>query len=67
MIPDPSTIGCCWASRAFSELELAMFRRRSQEALRLKAARGELNTAVAIGYRRGAGGRLEKHPGQADP
>ena len=46
----------------FSELELAMFRQRSQEALRLKAARGELNTTVAIGYRRGADDRLEKHP-----
>jgi DNA invertase Pin-like site-specific DNA recombinase len=33
----------------FSELELSIFRRRSQEALRLKAARGELYTTVAIG------------------
>jgi DNA invertase Pin-like site-specific DNA recombinase len=38
----------------FSELELSMFRQRSQEALQLKAARGELNTTVAIGYRRRA-------------
>ena len=46
----------------FSELELAMFRQRSREALRLKAARGELNTTVAIGYRRGADDRLEQDP-----
>jgi DNA invertase Pin-like site-specific DNA recombinase len=45
----------------FSELELSMFR-RSQEALRLKAARGELHTTAAIGYRRGADGRLEQDP-----
>ena len=47
---------------AFSELELSVFRQRSQEALRLKAARGELHTTVAIGYRRGADGRLEQDP-----
>jgi excisionase family DNA binding protein len=46
----------------FSELELSMFRQRSQEALRLKAARGELNTTVAIGYRRDADDRLEQDP-----
>jgi DNA invertase Pin-like site-specific DNA recombinase len=46
----------------FSELELSMFRQRSQEALRLKAARGELNTTVAIGYRRRADDRLEQDP-----
>jgi excisionase family DNA binding protein len=46
----------------FSELELSMFRQRSHEALRLKAARGELHTTVAIGYRRSADGRLEKDP-----
>src|SRR5438132_8002340 len=38
----------------FSELELSILRQRSQEALRLKAARGDLYTTVAIGYRRGA-------------
>jgi excisionase family DNA binding protein len=48
----------------FSELELSMFRQRSREALRLKAARGELHTTVAIGYRRGADGRLEQDPDQ---
>src|SRR6478672_614789 len=46
----------------FSELELAMFRQRSREALRLKAARGELHTMAAIGYRPGADGRLEQDP-----
>jgi len=35
---------------------------RVQEALRLKAARGELHTTVAIGYRRGADDRLEQDP-----
>jgi DNA invertase Pin-like site-specific DNA recombinase len=39
---------------AFSELELSTLRQRSREALRLKAARGDLHTTVAIGYRRGA-------------
>jgi DNA invertase Pin-like site-specific DNA recombinase len=38
----------------FRELEMSIFRQRSQEALRLKAARGELYTTVAIGYRRSA-------------
>jgi DNA invertase Pin-like site-specific DNA recombinase len=35
---------------AFSELELSILRQRSQEALRLKAARGELHTRMAVGY-----------------
>src|SRR6201985_274080 len=46
----------------FSELELSMFRQRSQQALRLEAARGELHTTVAIGYRRSADDRLEQDP-----
>jgi excisionase family DNA binding protein len=46
----------------FSELELSTLRQRSQEALRLKAERGDLHTVVAIGYRRGADGRLEQDP-----
>jgi DNA invertase Pin-like site-specific DNA recombinase len=46
----------------FSELELSIFRQRSQQALRLKAARGELYTTVAIGYRRSADDRLEQDP-----
>jgi hypothetical protein len=46
----------------FSELELSILRQRSQEALRLKAARGDLHTTVAIGYRWGADDRLEQDP-----
>ena len=46
----------------FSELELSIFRQRSREALRLKAARGDLQTTVAVGYRRGADGRVEVDP-----
>ena len=46
----------------FSELELSIFRQRSQQALRLKAARGDLYTTVAIGYRRSADDRLEQDP-----
>ena len=46
----------------FSELELSILRQRSQEALRLKAARGDLHTTIAIGYRRGADDRLEQDP-----
>jgi excisionase family DNA binding protein len=46
----------------FSELELSILRQRSQEALRLKAARGELHTSVAVGYVRGADDRLEIDP-----
>ncbi len=48
----------------FSELELSTLRQRSQEALRLKAARGELHTTVAVGYRRSADDRLEQDPDQ---
>src|SRR3954463_15849681 len=44
---------------AFSELELSMLRQRSQEALRLKAARGDLHTTIAIGYVRSTDNRLE--------
>ena len=47
---------------AFSELELSTFRQRSQEALRLKAARGELHTNVAIGYIRADNDKLEMDP-----
>jgi len=45
-----------------SEMELTILRQRSQEALRLKAARGELHTSVAIGYLRSMEDRLEKDP-----
>jgi excisionase family DNA binding protein len=46
----------------FSELELSILRQRCQEALRLKAARGDLHTTVAIGYVRSADDRLEIDP-----
>jgi DNA invertase Pin-like site-specific DNA recombinase len=45
-----------------SEMELSTFRQRSQEALRQKAARGELLTTVAIGYLRTADDRVEIDP-----
>jgi predicted homoserine dehydrogenase-like protein len=34
----------------YSELELSVLRQRSQEALRVKAARGDLLRTVAVGY-----------------
>lgn len=46
----------------FSEMELYTLRQRSQEALKLKASRGELHTSVAVGYVRSSGDRLEKNP-----
>ena len=46
----------------FSELELSILRQRSQEALRLKASRGDLHTSVAIGYVRSSNDRLEMDP-----
>lgn len=46
----------------FSELELSILRQRSQEALRLKAVRGDLHTSVAVGYMRSADDRLELDP-----
>jgi DNA invertase Pin-like site-specific DNA recombinase len=46
----------------FSELELSILRQRSREALRLKAARGDLHTNVAVGYVRSADDRLELDP-----
>jgi excisionase family DNA binding protein len=46
----------------FSELELSILRQRAQEALRLKAARGDLHTSVAVGYVRSADDRLEINP-----
>ena len=48
----------------FSELELSLLRQRSQEALRLKAARGELHKNVPIGYVRSANNTLEMDPDQ---
>jgi DNA invertase Pin-like site-specific DNA recombinase len=46
-----------------SEMELSLLRQRSQEALKQKAQRGELFTAVAVGYLRSSDGtRIEKDP-----
>ncbi|UCU92377.1 recombinase family protein [Hydrogenophaga taeniospiralis] len=42
-----------------SEMELSLLRQRSVEALKLKAARGDLYTTVAIGYVRSEGDRIE--------
>jgi hypothetical protein len=45
-----------------SEVELSMFRQRSQEAIRQKARRGEHFTRIAEGYLLGGGDLLEKDP-----
>lgn len=45
-----------------SEVEVSMFRQRSQEAIRQKARRGEYYTRIAEGYVLGEGGILEKDP-----
>jgi hypothetical protein len=45
-----------------SELELSMFRQRSQEALKLKARRGALILGVAAGYVKIGRDRIEKNP-----
>lgn len=45
-----------------SELELGLFRARSQAAIREKAKRGEFYGVVAVGYRKTREGRLEKEP-----
>jgi len=47
-----------------SELELSLFRQRSQEALKQKARRGALFLGVAAGYVRVARDRIEKDPDQ---
>jgi DNA invertase Pin-like site-specific DNA recombinase len=46
----------------FSEMELSLLRQRAIEAIWLKAARGEHLSLIAVGYVRGASGRLEKDP-----
>ena len=43
-----------------SEVELATFRQRAQQALQLKAERGELYSVVPVGYVRSDDDRLEK-------
>ena len=47
-----------------SELELSLFRQRSQEALKLKARRGALVLGVAAGYVKIGRDRIEKDPDQ---
>jgi DNA invertase Pin-like site-specific DNA recombinase len=47
-----------------SELELSLFRQRSQEALKQKARRGELFLGVAAGYVKTGRDRIEKDPDQ---
>jgi len=45
-----------------SEMELASFRQRAQEAMKQKAKRGELFMRVPIGYVRALDNRIEKDP-----
>src|SRR3977135_2339610 len=45
-----------------SELELSLFRQRSQEALKQKARRGALFLGVAAGYVKSGRDRIEKDP-----
>jgi len=45
-----------------SELELSLFRQRSQEALKQKARRGGLFLSVAAGDVRAGHDRIEKDP-----
>jgi DNA invertase Pin-like site-specific DNA recombinase len=47
-----------------SELELSLFRQRSQEALKQKARRGALLLGVAAGYVKVGRDRIEKNPDQ---
>src|ERR1700730_1941509 len=47
-----------------SELELSLFRQRSQEALKQKARRGALILGVAAGYVKVGRDRIEKDPDQ---
>ena len=45
-----------------AEMELSTFRQRSQEAIKLKAARGEFHTQLAVGYVRNAQNGIDKDP-----
>jgi DNA invertase Pin-like site-specific DNA recombinase len=47
-----------------SEFELNLFRQRTTEAIRQKAARGELQIQIAVGFCWAANGKLEKDPDQ---
>jgi DNA invertase Pin-like site-specific DNA recombinase len=49
---------------SMSELELSLFRQRSQEALKQKARRGALILGVAAGYVKVGRDRIEKNPDQ---
>jgi DNA invertase Pin-like site-specific DNA recombinase len=46
----------------FSEMELSLFRQRSQTALKEKSRRGELFTTVPVGYKRVGKDGLERDP-----
>jgi hypothetical protein len=52
----------CTIVLPMSELELSLFRRRSQEALKQKAHRGALFLGVAAGYVKTGRDRIEKDP-----
>src|SRR5438128_3650772 len=45
-----------------NEFELNLLRQRSQEAMRQKAKRGELQCPLPVGYRWGEGRKMEKDP-----
>ena len=47
-----------------SEFELNLFRQRSMEAIRQKAARGELQIQIGVGFCWAPSGKLEKDPDQ---
>src|SRR5262249_16403275 len=47
-----------------SEFEATLFRQRSIEAIRQKAARGELWIPIPMGFRWTTNGKIEKHPDQ---
>jgi hypothetical protein len=47
-----------------SEFELNLFRQRSMEAIRQKAARGELQIPIGVGFCWAPSGKLEKDPDQ---
>ena len=44
------------------EFELSLLRHRSQEAIRLKALRGELRILLPVGFHWTSSGKIEKHP-----
>ena len=65
MIPVTPTTGSCSGMKGtMSEMELSILRQRAHEALKQKARRGELFTAVAVGYVRNGSDRIERDPDQ---